>query len=77
MYYTSHPCALFHSWALNVHDQARLDCPTWRSYSCTVQYMLEKIYDKILKNIMGWILDKLKISTKYIRLTKDMFNNNV
>jgi hypothetical protein len=54
-------------WIVLLGDDIRVLCNT----------CLEKIYDKILKNIMGWILHKLKISTKYIRLTKDMFNNNV
>lgn len=38
---------------------------------------LEKAYDKIPSNLIQWALDKHKVSTKYIRLTKDMYNNVV
>ena len=38
---------------------------------------LEKAYDKILRNIMIWTLDKHKVSTKYVGLIKDMYNNVV
>jgi hypothetical protein len=38
---------------------------------------LEKAYDKIPRNITWWALDKHKISTKYVALIKDMYNNAV
>ncbi|AQK40498.1 La-related protein 6B [Zea mays] len=36
---------------------------------------LEKAYDKILRNLMWWALDKYKVPTKYVKLIKDIFNN--
>ena len=36
---------------------------------------LEKAYDKIPRNIIWWALDKHKVSTKYVGLIKDMYNN--
>jgi hypothetical protein len=38
---------------------------------------LEKAYDKILRNIMWWALDKHKVPTKYVKLIKDMYNKVV
>jgi hypothetical protein len=38
---------------------------------------LEKDYDKVTKNIMWWALQKHKVSTKYITLIKDMYDNVV
>ena len=38
---------------------------------------LEKAYDKIPRNIMIWALVKHKVSTKYVGLIKDMYNNVV
>ena len=38
---------------------------------------LEKAYDKILRNVMGWSLNKHKVSSKYVTLIKDMYNNVV
>jgi hypothetical protein len=38
---------------------------------------LEKAYDKVSKNVMWWALQKHKVSTKYITLIKDMYNNVV
>jgi hypothetical protein len=38
---------------------------------------LEKAYDKVSRNIMWWTLQKHKISTKYITLIKDMYDNVV
>ena len=38
---------------------------------------LEKVYDKIPRNIMWWALDKHKVSTKYVGLIKNMYNNVV
>jgi hypothetical protein len=36
---------------------------------------LEKAYDKILRNVMWWALDKHKVPTKYVTLIKDMYDN--
>ena len=36
---------------------------------------LEKAYNKISRNIMWWALDKHKVTTKYVGLIKDMYNN--
>ena len=38
---------------------------------------LEKAYDKILRNVMYWDLDKHKVPMKYVGLIKDMYNNVV
>ncbi|TVU10763.1 hypothetical protein EJB05_44309, partial [Eragrostis curvula] len=38
---------------------------------------LEKAYDKVPWNVMWWALEKHKVSTKYINLIKDMYNNVV
>jgi hypothetical protein len=38
---------------------------------------LEKAYDKVTRNIMWWALQKHKVSTKYITLIKDMYDNVV
>jgi hypothetical protein len=38
---------------------------------------LEKDYDKVYMNVMLWTLQKHKVSTKYITLIKDMYDNIV
>jgi hypothetical protein len=38
---------------------------------------LEKAYEKVPMNIMWWALQKHKVSTKYITLIKDMYDNVV
>jgi hypothetical protein len=38
---------------------------------------LEKVYDKVPRNIMWWDLQKHKVSIKYIILIKDMYDNVV
>jgi hypothetical protein len=38
---------------------------------------MEKAYDKVPRNIMWWALQKHKVSTKYITLIKDMYDNVV
>jgi hypothetical protein len=38
---------------------------------------LEKAYDTVPRNIMWWALQKHKVSTKYITLIKDMYDNIV
>jgi hypothetical protein len=38
---------------------------------------LEKAYDKVPRNVMWWALQKHRVSSKYIILIKDMYNNAV
>jgi hypothetical protein len=38
---------------------------------------LEKTYDKVLRSVMWWALQKHKVSSKYITPIKDMYNNVV
>jgi hypothetical protein len=38
---------------------------------------LQKAYDKVPRNVMWWVLQKHKVSTKYITLIKDMHDNVV
>jgi hypothetical protein len=38
---------------------------------------LEKAYDKVTRNIMWWVMQKYKVSSKYITLIKDMYDNVV
>jgi hypothetical protein len=38
---------------------------------------LEKAYDKVPRNDMWWTLQKHKVSSKYITLIKDMYDNIV
>jgi hypothetical protein len=38
---------------------------------------LEKGYDKVPRNVMWWTLQKHKVSSKYITLIKDMYDNVV
>ena len=38
---------------------------------------LEKAYDKILRNVMWWSLNKHKVPSKYVTLIKDTYNNVV
>jgi hypothetical protein len=38
---------------------------------------LEKAYDKVPRNVMWWILKTHKVSSKYITLIKDMYDNVV
>jgi hypothetical protein len=38
---------------------------------------LEKVYDKVHRNVMWWVLRKHKVSSKYITLIKDMYSNVV
>jgi hypothetical protein len=35
---------------------------------------LEKVYDKVPRNVMWWDLKKDKLSTKYVTLIKDMYD---
>jgi hypothetical protein len=38
---------------------------------------LENVYDKVFRNVMWWVLQKHKISSKYITLIKYMYDNIV
>jgi hypothetical protein len=38
---------------------------------------LEKAYGKVPRNVMWWALQKRKVSSKYITLIKDMYDNVV
>jgi hypothetical protein len=38
---------------------------------------LEKAYEKVPKNVMWWALQKHKVSTKYITLIKDVYDDVV
>jgi hypothetical protein len=38
---------------------------------------LEKVYDKVPRNVMWWALQKHKVSSKYNTLIKDMYDNIV
>jgi hypothetical protein len=38
---------------------------------------LGKVYDKVPRNVMRWALQKHKISTKYVTLIMDMYDNVV
>jgi hypothetical protein len=38
---------------------------------------LKKVYDKVPRNIMWWTLQKHKVSSKYVTLIKDMYDNVV
>jgi hypothetical protein len=38
---------------------------------------LGKTYDKVTRNVMWWVLQKHKVSSKYITLIKDMYDNVV
>jgi hypothetical protein len=38
---------------------------------------LEKVYDKVHRNVMWWALQMHKVSSKYITLIKDMYDNIV
>jgi hypothetical protein len=38
---------------------------------------LEMAYDKVPRNVMWWALQKHKVSSKYITLIKDMYDNVV
>ena len=44
---------------------------------CLVFIDLKKAYDKILRNVMWWSLDKHKVPSKYVTLINDMYNNVV
>jgi serine protease inhibitor len=38
---------------------------------------LEKAYDKMVRNVTCWVLQNQKVSTNYITLIRDMYDNIV
>jgi serine protease inhibitor len=38
---------------------------------------LEKAYDKMVRNVTWWVLQNQKVSTNYITLIRDMYDNIV
>ena len=36
---------------------------------------LEKVYDKVLRNVIWWALKKHEVTTKYITLIKDKYKD--
>jgi hypothetical protein len=36
-----------------------------------------EVYDKVSRNVMWWVLQKHKVSSKYITIIKDMYVNVV
>jgi hypothetical protein len=52
-------------------------CREQKKYLHMVFIDIEKAYDKVHRNIMWWALQKHKVSTKYITLIKDMYDNVV
>jgi hypothetical protein len=38
---------------------------------------LKKAYDKIPRNLMGWVLDKHKVPIKYVTFIKDIYDKVV
>jgi hypothetical protein len=43
----------------------------------TIFIDLKKAYEKVSRNVMWWALQKYKVSTKYITLIKDMYDDVV
>jgi hypothetical protein len=52
-------------------------CKEQNKYLHMIFIDLEKVYDKVTKNAMWWALQKHKISSNYIILIKDMYDNVV
>jgi hypothetical protein len=52
-------------------------CREQRKDMHTIFIDLRKAYDKVPSNIMWWALQKHKVSSKYITLIKDMYDNIV
>ena len=38
---------------------------------------LEKTYDRVAREVLWWVLDKKMVSSRYIDLIKDMYDNSV
>jgi hypothetical protein len=52
-------------------------CKEQRKYLHMIFIDLEKVYDKVSRNVLWWALQKHEVSTKYITLIKDMYDNIV
>jgi hypothetical protein len=52
-------------------------CREQKKYLHMIFIDLEKVYDKVPRNVMWWALQKHKVSSKYITLIKDMYDNIV
>jgi hypothetical protein len=52
-------------------------CREQKKYLHMIFIDLEKTYDKVPSNVIWWALQKHKVSTKYITLIKDMYDNVV
>jgi hypothetical protein len=52
-------------------------CMEQKKYMHMIFIDLKKAYDKVSKNVMWWALQKHKVSTKYITLIKDVYDNVV
>jgi hypothetical protein len=52
-------------------------CREQKKYLHMIFIDLEKAYDKMPRNVMWWALQKHKVSSKYITLIKDMYDNVV
>jgi hypothetical protein len=52
-------------------------CREQKKYLHMIFIDLEKAYDKVPRNVMWWALQKHKVSSKYITLIKDMYDNVV
>ena len=38
---------------------------------------LEKVYDRILREVMWWVLENKRVPLKYIKLIKDVYDGTV
>jgi hypothetical protein len=52
-------------------------CREQNKYMYMIFIDLEKAYDKVPRNVMWWALQKHKVSSNYITLIKDMYDNVV
>jgi hypothetical protein len=52
-------------------------CREQNKYMYMIFINLEKTYDKVPRNVMWWALQKHKVSSNYITLIKDMYDNVV
>jgi hypothetical protein len=52
-------------------------CREQKKYLHMIFIDLKKAYDKVPRNFMWWALQKHKVSSKYITLIKDMYDNVV
>jgi hypothetical protein len=52
-------------------------CREQKKYLHMIFIDLEKTYDKVTRNVMWWVLQKHKVSSKYITLLTDLYDNVV